>query len=165
MKMQSSLLAIAIATSLAACGTATEDASAEASQDAADPIGESSIHQGYSETAPSYEVDGWVISNVDLKANLWNPRGKSEEQILKRAQYLAAAYDLERTPVQQERARQARDKYEDAVAVNSIMIGAVGVVGTEAEHLAKGLKRNHSNGITVTSVTAYAYPSLSLIHI
>jgi microsomal dipeptidase-like Zn-dependent dipeptidase len=120
---------------------------------------EPEIHQGYSESAPQYEVDGWVISNVDVNANLWNPRGKSEEQILERAQFLTDAYDLERTPEQQERARQAREKYSDAIVINSVMIGAVGVVGTEAEHLAKGLKRNHDHGLTVVSVTAYAYPS------
>jgi microsomal dipeptidase-like Zn-dependent dipeptidase len=122
-------------------------------------------YQGYSDTAPQYEVDGWVISNVDVKANLWNPRGKSEEQILERARFLTDAYDLERTPEQQARARQAREKYADAIAINSVMIGAVGVVGTEAEHLAKGLKRNHDNGMTVVSVTAYAYPSDGDTHV
>jgi microsomal dipeptidase-like Zn-dependent dipeptidase len=127
--------------------------------------GEPEIHQGYSDTAPQYEVDGWVISNVDLRANLWNPRGKSEEQILERARFLADAYDLERTPEQQARARQAREKYTDAIAINSVMIGAVGVVGTEAEHLAKGLKRNHDHGLTVVSVTAYAYPSDGDTHV
>ena len=126
---------------------------------------EPETHQGYSESAPQYEVDGWVISNVDVRANLWNPRGKSEDQILERAQFLADAYDLERTPGQQERARQAREKYSDAVVINSVMIGAVGVVGTEAEHLAKGLKRNHDHGLTVVSVTAYAYPSDGTTHV
>ena len=150
---------------ISACGQAPEgeQATAESTDSAGAPATE--IHQGYSETAEQYEVDGWVISNVDVRANLWNPRGKSEEQILERAQYLTDAYDLVRTSEQQERARQAREKYSEAVAINSVMIGAVDVVGTEAEHLAKGLKRNHDNGLTVVSVTAYAYPSDGTRHV
>jgi membrane dipeptidase len=71
---------------------------------------------------------------------------------------LAEAYDLQRTPEQQERAAKAREKYKDAIAINSVMIGAVGIVGTEAEHLASGLHRNQDVGMTLTSVTAYAFP-------
>jgi len=116
------------------------------------------IHQGYSDTANQYEVDGWVISNVDLGANLWNPRGKSKQQVRERAQFLADSYDLKRSPEQQKRALQAKEKYKDAIAINSIMIGAVGIVGTENVHLKNGLKRNQDNGITAVSVTAFAFP-------
>lgn len=38
---------------------------------------QSEIHQGYSETADQYEVDGRIVSNVDVTAPLWNPRGKT----------------------------------------------------------------------------------------
>ena len=58
------------------------------------------IHQGYSETVDEYEVDGWVISNVDVKAKLWNPRGKTKEQIEARAKFLTEAYDIKRTEAQ-----------------------------------------------------------------
>lgn len=122
-------------------------------------------HQGYSDTAPQYEVDGNVISNVDIRARLWNPRGKSREQIQARADYLLETYDLKRSPKQQARAQQAHEKYQDAIAVNSVMIGADGVAGHEGEHLAKGLKRNSDAGMTVTSVTAYAYPSDGPTHV
>lgn len=130
----------------------------EATETAAETKAQPEIHMGYSETADQYEVDGWVISNVDVKANLWNPRGKSEEEILERAQFLAASYDLVRTAEQRDRADQAREKYKGAITVNSVMIGAVGIVGTEAEHLAKGLQRNQDVGMTLTSVTAFAFP-------
>jgi microsomal dipeptidase-like Zn-dependent dipeptidase len=149
--MRAPSIFVAIPLVLAAC-TAQED-------DAASTPGEApAIHQGYSDTADQYEVDGWIISNVDLKANLWNPRGKSEEQILERARFLTDSYDLVRTPEQKARAEQAREKYKDAIAINSVMIGAAGIVGTEAEHLAKGLKRNQEVGMTLTSVTAFAFP-------
>ncbi len=138
------------------------EATAESAAETETP---SEIHQGYSETADQYEVDGWVISNVDVTAPLWNPRGKSEEQILERAQYLTDAYDLKRTPKQQARAQQARVKYSDAIAINSIMIGAVGTAGTDLESFTKGLKRNRDHGLTAVSVTAYAYPSDGPVHV
>lgn len=153
MKTKISLLALAMSVilGLGACSdNATKDAKeAKVSKD---------IHQGYSETADLYEVDGWVISNNDLHANLWNPRGKTEEQILQRAQFLTESFDLVISPEQKVRALQAKEKYKDAIAINSVMIGATGIVGTESEHLAKGLKRNLEEGMTLTSVTAYAFP-------
>jgi membrane dipeptidase len=137
---------------IAACEAPTESVGTEA-------------HQGYSDTAPQYEVDGNVISNVDIKARLWNPRGKTDQQVQERADYLLGAYDLKRTPEQQARARLAREKHQDAVVINSVMIGATGVAGHEGEHFAKGLERNRDAGMTVTSVTAYAYPSDGTTHV
>lgn len=117
------------------------------------------VHSGYSETAPQYEVDGRIISNVDVEAPLWNPRGKTDEEIKRRAEFLRDAYDIKRTPEMQARAAKMMEKYQDALVVNSIMIGAVGIVGTAEEHFIAGLKRNHEAGITLVSITAYAFPS------
>jgi microsomal dipeptidase-like Zn-dependent dipeptidase len=116
------------------------------------------IHQGYSETAEQYEVDGKIISNVDSKAWLWNPRGKSLEQIVERATYLASKYDLERTEEQIQRANQAREKYADAIVINSVIPSAVGIIGNTEEHYEKGLKRNFDAGMTLASTTVYAFP-------
>ena len=154
-----SLYGLTISLVLTGCGQSSEPPVEAA------PVAETEIHQGYSDTAPQYEVDGWVISNIDIKANLWNPRDKSEEQILERAQFLTDSYDLERTPEQQERARQAREKYADAIAINSVMIGAVDEAGHEREHLAKGLERTRDSGLTVVSVTAYAFPGDGKMHV
>ena len=100
------LVAIAIAISLAACSPATEDAPTESAADTTDPGKKPEIHQGYSETAPLYEVNGFVISNEDISAYLWNPRGKTEERIAARARFLTDAYDVKRTDEQQQRAQQ-----------------------------------------------------------
>ncbi|WP_282124436.1 dipeptidase [Algibacter mikhailovii] len=116
------------------------------------------IHQGYSETADQYEVDGWVISNVDVKAKLWNPRGKTEEQIEARARFLTEAYDIQRTEAQIKRANEAQARYADAIVVNSLMAGSVGIIGTGPEHYKKGINRNKDADMTLTSCTAYAFP-------
>ena len=128
-----------IAVLLAACSPATEDAPAEATAETTDVETESEIHQGYSETAPLYEVNGFVISNEDVTAYLWNPRGKSEEQIAARARFLTDAYDVKRTDEQQQRARKAREKYADAIAVNSLLPAVVGIVGNNADDFRRGL--------------------------
>jgi len=116
------------------------------------------IHQGYSATADQYEVDGVVVSNVDTSAPLWNPRGKSEEQLAERAKFLGEAYDLVRTEEQLARAEKYKEKYRDAVYVNSVMLGSVGMIEISDADFAKGLKRNLDAGGSAVSVTAYAYP-------
>ena len=122
-------------------------------------MAKSVIHQDYSDTADQYEVDGRVISNVDTSAPLWNPRGKSKANLKERALFLAEAYDLTRSSAQEERAKKAREKYQDAIYINSLMIGSIGEVEvTEAQFL-KGVQRNLDAGATVVSATAYAFPS------
>lgn len=100
---------------------------------------------------------GWV-SNVDIEANLWNPRGKSDEQLAKRAKWLAEQYNLARTPEQKARAAEAKAKFKDAIVINSIMPSSVGVVGQTEKHFASGLKRNKDAGMTLTSATIFAFP-------
>ena len=115
---KSSVLLTPIIALAAACGQAPEPERTD------EPAGEagttSEIHQGYSETAPLYEVDGFVISNDDVEAYLWNPRGKTDEQIADRAQFLTDAYEVKRTDAQLARAAEAREKYSDAIVINSL---------------------------------------------
>lgn len=117
------------------------------------------IHQGYSDTAPYYEVNGFVVSNTDIEADLWNPRGKSDEENLQRVLWLAEKYDLVRTPEQKKRAEQARKKYQDEIAINSLIPSSVGVFGNTHKSFTRGLKRNLDAGITLSSASVYAYPS------
>ncbi|MGR5231826.1 dipeptidase [Vibrio rotiferianus] len=115
------------------------------------------VHQGYSETAPYYEVDGKVISNTDIHADLWNPRGKTKEQIIERSIFLAEKYDLERTEVQLKRAQKAQQDYVGSIVINSVMPSAVGIIGNTEEHYAKGLKRNRDAGVDMASTTVFAF--------
>ncbi len=141
-------IVFATATALAACAPAEEAAESP----------EETVHQGYSDTAPQYEVNGFVISNVDVRAPLWNPRGKTEEQIAERAQFLLESYEVTRTPEQQARAAEAREKYADAIVINSLVPATVGIIGTSADDYHRGLQRNIDAGITLTSSTAWAFP-------
>ncbi|GAM66421.1 microsomal dipeptidase [Vibrio sp. JCM 19236] len=106
---------------------------------------------------------GWntkagFVSDVDIEAELWNPRGKSQEEIIKRAIFLAEKYDLERTPEQQARASKAREKYSKAIAINSILPSSVGIIGNTEEIFTKAVNRNRDAGMTLVSATVYAFP-------
>jgi len=115
-------------------------------------------HQGYSDTAPLYKVDSFVISNDNIEAYLWNPRGKTKEQVAKRAQFISDAYEVKRTPEQQRRATEAREKYSDAIAMDSLFAGAVGIIGTTAEDFKAGIIRSRDGGLDVVSATVWAFP-------
>ena len=116
------------------------------------------IHQGYSATADQYEVDGKIISNVDVTATLWNPREKSQEQIAERAEFLNTQFELTRTDSQQKRADAAREKYSDAIVINSLLPSSVDIAANTPEHFEKALKRNIDGGITLVSASVYAFP-------
>lgn len=143
-------LTAVIAFTLSACsGNTTKQRTSEVSPEVI-------IHQGYSATADQYEVEGVVISNVDLTAKLWNPRDKTKEQVYQRALYLADAYNIKETAVQQQRALQAREKYADAIAINAVMPGSVDLAGLDEEKYTIGLNRNKDAGITMVSTTVFA---------
>jgi microsomal dipeptidase-like Zn-dependent dipeptidase len=107
---------------------------------------------------------GWnakagFVSDTDHAAKLFNTRGKPEEIIAKRARWLADQYDAERTPEQQARAAQAREKYRDAIAINSLLASSVGIIGNTYESFTKGVKRNIDAGMTLASATVFAFPA------
>jgi len=115
------------------------------------------IHQGYSETAPQYEVNGRIISNIDVRARSWNARGKSAELKVIRALFLTHAYNIALTDAEQARATLARQKYADAIVINSLMASGVGIVAVDEAVYEKGLKRNQNAGMTVASTTLYGF--------
>ena len=152
------LVVIAGAAIVSACTSATDDEPDLDTAAISDNGAEPTIHEGYSDTASEYEVNGRVISNVDIEAPLWNSRGKTEEQIAQRATFLTSVYDLKRTDEQMRRSADAREKYTDSIVVNSVIPMAPGTLGTTAEHYAKALTRNRDAGLTLASTTIYGFP-------
>lgn len=107
---------------------------------------------------------GWnakagFVSDTDITARLYNTRGKSEQEIIERAIWLAEQYDLKRTAEQMERAARARKKYADAIAINSILPASVGIIGNTYESFSRGVRRNRDAGMTLASATVYAFPA------
>lgn len=106
-----------------------------------------------------WNTEAGFVSDTDVTAKLFNTRDKPAEVIEQRAQWLAEQYDVKRTPEQQARAAQAREKYSDAVAINSILPSAVGIIGNTYESFSKGVKRNVDAGMTLASASVYAFPA------
>ena len=77
---------------------------------------------------------GWnakagFVSDTDITAKLWNPRGKAQAEIDKRAEYVEQYFDGARTP--EERAADAliRERYKDAIVINMLMPSGIGIQG------------------------------------
>jgi len=141
---------------LVACSPAPEGQKEPDAQVADEAETAPEIHQGYSDTAPLYEVDDNVVSNVDTEAFLWNPRGKNDEQIASRARFLADAATT-RTPEQMETDKAYMEKYKDAIVINSLMPTSVGVIGNTVESFTDGVERNRRAGVTHVSASVGAF--------
>lgn len=100
----------------------------------------------------------FVVSD-DINAPYWNPRGKSTEEIAKRAAILTTFYDNTRTPEERAADAPVRKKYHDAIVINSVIPTSVGIVGNRVEHFQKGLQRNIDAGMTLASATLYGFPT------
>lgn len=119
------------------------------------------IHQGYSETADQYEVDGKIISNVDIEAKLWNPRGKTQAQIDKRAAYVATFFDKGRTQEERKKDADIRARFKDAIVINSLMPSGVGIQGVKEENYAEAVKKNRDAGVDLISVSVWAFEGVN----
>ncbi len=91
-------IAIAIATSLIFSGTAV-----------AHDIGHE--HRHYES---GWEAKAGFVSDTDIEAKLWNPRGKSQEEIDERAAYIAQFFDAGRTTEERATDKEIRARYKDA---------------------------------------------------
>ena len=80
-------------TVVCACLLMACEATVDNAGDTTEGTAKQDIRQGYSETASQYEVDGFIVSNSNVEAKLWNPRGKTDEQITHRARFLADAVE------------------------------------------------------------------------
>ncbi|GAM66490.1 dipeptidase [Vibrio sp. JCM 19236] len=87
---------------------------------------------------------------------MWNPRGKSKEELAKRVAFLTEAYVPTRTPEQEARAAKAKAKYGDSVVINSVMPASIApVLGMSEKHLKKGLDENREAGMTIVSPSLF----------
>lgn len=156
-------LAFGVVTIFSACSK--DESQSLATVAAQKPITQQSeqIHQGYSDTADQYEVNGVVVSNVDVAAPFWNANGKSDELIQQRAT-LMVEY-IENTRTAEERAADApiRQKYKDAISINAVMPGAANIAGYTSESYRKAVKRNQDAGYTLMSGSVYNFPANEMV--
>ncbi len=123
------------------------------------------IEHGHEHVEGGWNSDAGFVSDVDINARLWNQRGKSMEEIRKRARIIAAASDVPRTPEDLARDKELMKKYADAVVINALMPGLAGVQGAQEEHVVAGLTINFDAGVTVVSGSIFGYPGVNDVSI
>lgn len=105
--------------------------------------------------------NGKVVSDTDPTAKLWNPRGKTPEQMEARIQFLIKSFDPPRSVEEVDKDNTFRKKFKGAVVINSLMPASAKLVGIKDEHFISALQRNDKAGITLTSATVMAFPGSS----
>jgi membrane dipeptidase len=138
-------IAIAIATSLIFSGTAV-----------AHDIGHE--HRHYES---GWEAKAGFVSDTDIEAKLWNPRGKSQEEIDERAAYIAQFFDAGRTTEERATDKEIRARYKDAIVINSLMPSGVGIQGVKEDKFAEAVNKNRDTGISLMSTTVWAFEGVN----
>jgi len=108
---------------------------------------------------------GWnseagFVSDVDIEAKLWNPRGKSQDEIDLRAEYLARFFDLGRTEEERATDVEIKARYADAIVINSLMPSGIGIQGIAEEQFKIAADHNSDNQISMMSVSVQAFPGV-----
>lgn len=109
---------------------------------------------------------GWkaragFVSDVDVRARLWNPRGKSPEEIESRAAYVEAFVDQGRTEKERESDAGIRGRYADAVVINALMPSGIGIQGVGRADFERAVNRNRDAGVSLLSVSTWAFPGVN----
>ena len=105
------------------------------------------IGQDHEHVEGGWNAKAGFVSDIDVKARLWNPRGKSEQEIAARAAYLDLMYNTPRSPEDEAKDIEFRKRFDDVVFVNAVLPAALGVKGFTKEHVVNGLHRNVDAGV------------------
>jgi membrane dipeptidase len=108
-----------------------------------------------------WNTDSGFVSDVDIKAKLWNPRGKSQAEIDERAAYIAAFFDGSRTAEERAADKTIKAKYKDAIVINSLMPSAIGIQGIKEAKYAEAVAKNRDNQISLMSATVWAFEGVN----
>lgn len=107
-----------------------------------------------------WNAEAGFVSDVDPEAKLWNPRGKSQEEIDARAAYLAQFFDLGRTAEERAADAEIKSRYADAIVINSLMPSGIGIQGVGEAQFKEATDHNLSNQVTLISVSTHAFPGV-----
>lgn len=101
------------------------------------------------------------ISHVDIKAKLWDPRGKSQEEINERAAYIASFFDAGRSEAERVEDKDIKARFKDAIVINSLMPSGVGIQGIKEEKFEEAVNKNRDNQISLMSTSVWAFEGVN----
>ena len=108
-----------------------------------------------------WNAEAGFVSDLDLEARLWNPRGKSQQQIDARAAYLAQFFDGGRTAEERAADKEIRARYADAVVINSLMPSGIGIQGVDEARFEEAVRLNRDNGVSLLSISVWAFEGVN----
>lgn len=109
---------------------------------------------------------GWntkagFVSDVDVEAKLWNPRGKPQQEIDERAEYVAKFFDGGRTAEDRAADKDVKARYKDAIVINSLMPSGIGIQGVNEDKFREAVEHNRTNGVTLMSTSVWAFEGVN----
>ncbi len=108
-----------------------------------------------------WNAKGGFVSDTDVTAKLWNPRGKSQAEIDERAEYIATFFDGSRTAEERAEDAEIRSRYKGAAVVNMLMPSGIGIQGVNEEKFALAVNRNRDAGVTLISTSVWAFDGVN----
>ena len=108
-----------------------------------------------------WNTEAGFVSDVDIEARLWNPRGKSRQEIDARAEYIAQFFDGSRTAEERAADKEIKARYKDAIVINSLMPSGIGIQGVTEDKFKEAVDQNRENGITLISTSVWAFEGVN----
>ena len=108
-----------------------------------------------------WNAEGGFVSDVDIKAKLWNPRGKTQEEIDARAEYIAQFFDGGRTVEERAADNEIKARYADAIVINSLMPSGIGIQGVGEEDFKRAVEHNRDNAVSLMSTSVWAFEGVN----
>ena len=108
-----------------------------------------------------WDAEAGFVSDVDMKARLWSPRGKTQAEIDARAEYIAEFFDAGRTAEERAADDEIKKRYAGAIVINSLMPSGVGIQGVGEDKFAEAVELNRGNGITLMSTSVWAFEGVN----
>ena len=108
-----------------------------------------------------WNTEAGFVSDVDIEARLWNPRGKSQQEIDARAEYVAKFFDGGRTAEERADDGDIKTRYADAIVINSLMPSGIGIQGVNEEKFREAVDHNRDNGVTLISTSVWAFEGVN----
>ena len=110
--------------------------------------------------------DGWntaagFVSDVDIKAKLWNPRGKSQDEIDARAEYVAEFLDGSRTAEERAADKDIKTRYKNAIVINALMPSGIGIQGVNEDKFKEAVEHNQGNDVTLISTSVWGFEGVN----
>ena len=108
-----------------------------------------------------WNTDAGFVSDVDIEARLWSPRGKSREEINARADYVALFFDGNRTAEDRAADDDIKSRYRDAIVINALMPSGIGIQGVRKENFKEAVDQNRNNDVTLISTSVWAFEGVN----